>query len=59
MKTLDEIHDMIQTAHAGDVDRLFDICQALLDRLKSHEHSIDVLAEKSEREIIAGNWGRE
>jgi hypothetical protein len=42
-KTLDEIHDMIQTAFPGDGDRLLDICQALLERLRDAEQRIEVL----------------
>jgi hypothetical protein len=50
MKTLNEIHDMIQTAQAGDGDRLLDICQALLERLTDAHRMIQVLGEeKAER----------
>lgn len=48
-KSLDEIHDMIQTAQAGDGDRLLDICQAMLEHLKAHEHAVDVLSEWREQ----------
>ena len=50
MKTINEIHDMIQTAQAGDGDRLLDICQALLEQLSEAHRKIEVLREeKAER----------
>ena len=41
MKSLDEIHDMIATAQVGDGDRLLDICQALLEQLRSVKSTAD------------------
>jgi hypothetical protein len=50
MKSLDEIHDMIATAHVGDGDRLLDICQALLEQLRDAHRLIEVLGnEKQDR----------
>jgi hypothetical protein len=43
MKTLDEIHDMIQTAHEFPGNSTLDICQALLERLRDTERRIEVL----------------
>lgn len=43
MKTLDDIHDMIATAQAGDGDRLLDICQALLEQLRKVSRQVEVL----------------
>lgn len=43
MKSLDEIHDMIATAQVGDGDKLLDVCQALLERLRDAERRIEVL----------------
>jgi len=45
MKSLNEIHDMIQTAQVGDVDKLFDICQALLEQLREAHRIVDHVAE--------------
>ena len=41
MKSLDEIHNMIATAQVGDGDRLLDICQALLEQLRSVKSTAD------------------
>lgn len=50
MKTLNEIHDMIQTAQAGDGDRLLDICQALLEQLSDAHRRLAKAKAKSLRE---------
>jgi len=43
MKSLDEIHDMIQNAREFPGNSTLDICQALLERLRDAERRIEVL----------------
>jgi hypothetical protein len=40
VKSLDEIHDMIATAQVGDGDKLLDICQALVERMRAIEAAL-------------------
>lgn len=46
MKTLDEIHDMIATAQVGDGDKVLDICQALVERMRAIEAALTDLDKR-------------
>lgn len=49
MKSLDEIHDMIQMSEvSGDNGRLLDICQALLEQLRDAHRLIEVLGNEKQ-----------
>lgn len=41
-----EIHDMIQTTNAGDMDRVLDILLEMLEHIKQHEASLRSLAAR-------------
>lgn len=55
MKSLNEIHDMIQTAQSGDNDKLLDICQALLEQLREAHRIADHVAEVLQNHLEQGD----